>query len=404
MENIENKTSVKTIFKQSRPTICFATMCKNEEHCIQDTLESVYKYIDYWVVSDTGSTDKTREIVETFFKEKGIPGELHKDEWVGFDVNKTLLFKHCYKKSDYILHLDADDLIQGYFSFTNEDAGKLQYQCWAKRGENSIFKYKVSVMFYNQVHWKFCGVAHTTIRCLDDATAEYSGMGSLTHKNFIMISRDTGNRSSDPEKYYKDALKLTEQFFNTLIDDPDGLNNRSVFYTAQSYHDCSDFKNSAKWYSLYLRLKDTWAEEVFESHLKLGNIFQMLGTYSFEKIEKEYLIAMNMFPDRAEPYFYLGKFYNHQKEWSKAYDILSKASEIQLVNAKKKYMLFINERAYEKYLFDELSVSCFWLGKYQEGKAILEKIINDSDFAEHKERLLKNMIYFNEKIQQTATM
>jgi tetratricopeptide (TPR) repeat protein len=111
-----------------------------------------------------------------------------------------------------------------------------------------------------------------------------------------------------------------------------------------------------------------------------------------------------MFPDRAEPYFYLGKFYNHQKEWRKAYDILSKASEIQLVNAKKKYMLFINERAYEKYLYDELSVSCFWLGKYKEGKAILEKIVNDNDFAEHKERLLKNMTYFNEKIQQAATV
>ena len=36
-----------------RPTICFATMCKNEEHCIRETLESVYKYIDTWVVHDT---------------------------------------------------------------------------------------------------------------------------------------------------------------------------------------------------------------------------------------------------------------------------------------------------------------------------------------------------------------
>jgi len=55
----------------NRPTLCFATMCKNEEHCIQNTLESVYKYIDYWVVCDTGSTDRTCEIVEQFFKEKG---------------------------------------------------------------------------------------------------------------------------------------------------------------------------------------------------------------------------------------------------------------------------------------------------------------------------------------------
>ena len=58
--------------ENEKPTICFATMCKNEEHCIKDTLESVYKYIDTWVVHDTGSTDNTCQIVTDFFEEKGI--------------------------------------------------------------------------------------------------------------------------------------------------------------------------------------------------------------------------------------------------------------------------------------------------------------------------------------------
>ena len=58
---------------KNRPTICFASMCKNEEHCIRQTLEAVYKYIDYWVICDTGSTDKTCEIITELFKEKNIP-------------------------------------------------------------------------------------------------------------------------------------------------------------------------------------------------------------------------------------------------------------------------------------------------------------------------------------------
>ena len=45
------------------PSLCFITMCKNEEHCIKNTLESVYKYIDYWIVCDTESTDNTCDIV-----------------------------------------------------------------------------------------------------------------------------------------------------------------------------------------------------------------------------------------------------------------------------------------------------------------------------------------------------
>ena len=43
----------------SKPRLCFGSMCKNEEHVILDTLNSVYKYIDYWVICDTGSSDST---------------------------------------------------------------------------------------------------------------------------------------------------------------------------------------------------------------------------------------------------------------------------------------------------------------------------------------------------------
>lgn len=54
---------------------------KNETHIIRECLESVAPYIDYWVISDTGSTDGTQELITKFFEEKGIPGELHQDEW-----------------------------------------------------------------------------------------------------------------------------------------------------------------------------------------------------------------------------------------------------------------------------------------------------------------------------------
>ena len=48
------------------------TMFKNEAKVIRRMLESCYKYIDYWVVQDNGSTDGTDQIVKDFFEEKGV--------------------------------------------------------------------------------------------------------------------------------------------------------------------------------------------------------------------------------------------------------------------------------------------------------------------------------------------
>lgn len=388
--NITNKTNKKN-------SICFATMCKNEENCIRDKLENVYKHIDYWVVSDTGSTDNTCKIIEDFFREKNIPGELHHDEWVSFDINKTKLFDYCYKKTDYILHLDADHLLEGEFEFREEDAGKLKYHCLCKRGNTSSITFQVIFMYNNNYHWKFCGVAHTTIRCLDNYNLLDDGY--LTDRNFYLNSRDNGNRSLDSEKYYKDALLLKEQFFNTLLDDPDGLNSRSVFYTAQSYYDSHKHEDAAKWYSLYTKLKDTWIEETFESYLRLGLLYRILK-YDRIHIIKMYMNAINIFNDRAEPYLQLGTYYNQIGEYQEAYNLLFKAKTFSYDIIKNKYMLFVNDKTYGKYLNDELSVACYWIGDFFTSRKLIEEIIDDPDFSEHRERLQKNLQYTLDRIDE----
>ena len=376
--------------KNPKKTICFATMCKNEEHCIKETLESIYKYIDTWVVHDTGSTDNTCKIVTDFFQEKGISGELFIDEWKGFDHNKTQLFNKCYNKSDYILHLDADDLIVGDFKFDIK-GDKDAYFLNTKRGSAC---YKCLVIFNNRVHWKFCGVAHTTIKCIEK---NYTTSEELIKENLYLHSRDTGSRSNDPEKYYKDALKLKKQFFDTLYNDPDGLNNRSVFYTAQSYMDAKKFSEALQWYSLYIKLKDTWIEEQYESYIRIGKILIELKK-PFIEIKKYIDKANSIFPDRAEGYYILGVHCNYNNKHELAYKLLKTAKEKKYEEARQKYKLFVLKNCYGKYINDELSVSCYWVQKYAEGKKLLEVIIKDREFAHCKNRHNKNMMFFNKKL------
>ena len=56
--------------QSGKKTICLNMIVKNESHIIIETLKNLCSYIDfsYWVISDTGSTDNTKELIIDFFK------------------------------------------------------------------------------------------------------------------------------------------------------------------------------------------------------------------------------------------------------------------------------------------------------------------------------------------------
>ena len=72
--------------------ICLNAMVGNEAKTITRMLESVAPHIDYYVIQCNGKEDNTNEIIESFFKEKGIPGFTYFIEWnfPGFNRDHTL--------------------------------------------------------------------------------------------------------------------------------------------------------------------------------------------------------------------------------------------------------------------------------------------------------------------------
>ena len=97
--------------EKKKKSICLTMIVKNEVKTIQRCIESVEKFIDYWVIVDTGSTDGTQEIIQNLMKEKGIPGELHEREWVDYSTNRNQSLELAKGKADYRLIIDADDVL-----------------------------------------------------------------------------------------------------------------------------------------------------------------------------------------------------------------------------------------------------------------------------------------------------
>ena len=122
----------------------------------------------------------------------------------------------------------------------------------------------------------------------------------------------------------------------------------------------------------------------------------------YEEIAKYINAATKIFPDRAEPYYILGKHCNYIDRQEEAYQLLKKAYSIDFEKVKNKYMLFVLKTNYGKYILDELSVACFWTNRLHEGKKYLLQIIDDTDFSGHKDRLDKNLEHYNNRLKSEA--
>ncbi len=269
------------------PHMCLNMIVKDEAHIIEDTLTKLLKKIkiDYWVISDTGSTDDTKEVITNFFKKKNIKGEIHDDKWKDFGYNRTAALSHAYNKSKYVLIFDADDELCGDFVLPkemNKDAYYLQF------GDANGTSYIRTQIVNNRKKWKYVGVLHEYISCLE----ETNGSEVITGKYYTVSGR-TSSRNKAGDKYLKDALIL-EKAYEEALQNKDDIYNRYGFYCANSYYDAGKYEEAIKWFKITLNNKN-WDQEKYMSCLKLY--------YSYKNIGKQ-----------EEGFYYLVNGFKYDKE------------------------------------------------------------------------------------------
>jgi glycosyltransferase involved in cell wall biosynthesis len=74
---------------------CLNMIVKNEEKCILSCLESYRPLIHLVAILDTGSTDRTMDIINGFMKKYKIPGEVYQRPWFQFGRSRTEALRYC---------------------------------------------------------------------------------------------------------------------------------------------------------------------------------------------------------------------------------------------------------------------------------------------------------------------
>lgn len=333
-------------------TICLNMIVKDESHIIESTLTNIIEniQIDYWVISDTGSTDGTQDIIKEFFAKHNIEGELHQDDWKDFSHNRNLALEYAKCKCDYTFIFDADDVFVGDFILPKTLIHD-QYLFLFGPG----FSYHRPLLIKSSLPWKWHGVLHEFLSCDNQPTS------SNIFGNYYLISGRNGNRSKQPNKYLNDAKILEAAFYEEEKINGDLL-ARYAFYCAQSYKDAGLNATALKWYLKRTQL-GSWVEEVYYSYLMAGDLAQELGLE--ESAISYYLEGQNCLNTRAECYYKLANMFRLKNKHRLSYNFAKLGKEIN----KPTDALFSFDDVYDYLLDFEISISAWYVGKHDEGRA-----------------------------------
>lgn len=362
---------------EKKKTICLNMIVKNESKVIRRCLDSVLPIIDYWVIVDTGSDDGTQKIIKDYMKD--VPGELHERPWINFEHNRNEALQLAKGKADYLLFIDADEILAYDKDFRLPSLKEDFYYIMTHFSGTAYARIQ---LIKNSLNWKWTGILHETINSPEARThALLAGVINDVHTD--------GARSLDPDKYKKD-IKILEA---GLRDEPN--NSRYVFYLAQSYKDAEDYENSLKYYKKRVEMGG-WNEEIFYSLLQIGVLEQILNKDP-EAILNAFTKAYHYRPSRMEPLYYLANYYRIKGNYALGYLIGSIAAKMPMT----KDILFVQKWMYDYGALLELSICSYWIGKYDECAQICHRILTIPNLPKNvQECVERNLAFANSKMME----
>jgi hypothetical protein len=352
-------------------SICLNMIVKNEAPVIRRCLDSVRPFIDHWVIVDTGSTDGTQDVIRAHLAD--IPGELHERPWRDFAHNRNEALDLARGKADYLLFVDADEVLRAPDDFAWP---MLTSDAYYLPAEYAGTVYGRCALVATRLSWRWVGVLHEYLT----STPE----GQKGHLDWprIVVSHD-GARARDPATYRKDAAILEQ----ALKDEPG--NARYAFYLAQSWRDAGEPARARDAYRRRAAMPG-WDEETHQALYEIGRMNEALAAPVAE-VQAAYLAAYQFRPCRAEPLYRLAHYHRARREFALAYLFARQAAAIP----QPADLLFVDASVYSWRSLDELSVAASYVGALDEGRKVTERLLAEGHLpAAERPRVEANLGFF----------
>jgi glycosyltransferase involved in cell wall biosynthesis/SAM-dependent methyltransferase len=346
---------------------------KNEAPVIRRCLDSIRPWIDCWVIVDTGSEDGTQDLIREHFKD--IPGELHERPWVDFAHNRTEAIQLARPRADYLIFLDADEILVIPPDLARPsmeaDAYQVEY-----RYDNLV--YCRPSLVATRRDWIFEGVLHEYLVCRDRPAGWVIPRWEGPH---IRVFPD-GARSQDPDKFRRDAAVLEK----ALEREPD--NARYAFYLAQSYRDAGEPLLSLAAYQRRAAMAGS-VEETWHALYQIARLSESLERPETEVVQA-YLRAHAFRPHRAEVPGSLARYLRLRQRYAEALSYAAMGMRLPRTTD----LLFVEHEFYQWRCLDEFAVSAYWTRLYRESLEACDRLLADPLLPDgERERILANRAF-----------
>ncbi|WP_254705481.1 glycosyltransferase [Streptomyces vilmorinianum] len=339
-----------------KPSICLCMIVKNEARVIERCLASVRDLVDAWVVSDTGSTDGTQELIRNALR--GIPGELYEEPWTDFGHNRSLNIRHARGRADYLLLLDADHVLrrEGPLPPLTADAYLLRHE--------GALEYRIKRLVRGDIAWRYEGVTHEYL------TADGAGGQERTSENLdALVVEHFADGGSRHDKFERDARLLTAE----LARDP--ANPRTVFYLAQTMRDMGRTDEAVALYERRAAMGG-WGEEVYYALLQAGILQADSGDWpaAADALTR----AWESRPQRLEACYELASRLRGMRRHHAAHAFVAAAVDREPPDD----LLFVQPWVYRWGLLFEFSVTSYWVGDTVASLAACDRLLAMPDLPE----------------------
>lgn len=157
---------------------------KDEAGVVVRCLSSVKSLLRHWVIVDTGSSDNTIDLIERSLRD--IPGTLSRRPWVNFSHNRNEALEAARDKADFILTIDADEVLTFEEGFAWPDMTDDIYAISTRVGSVTFAR---GYLLRSSLPWRYEGLIHERPTCgrkarlarLDGARVSSYGDGGRSH-------------------------------------------------------------------------------------------------------------------------------------------------------------------------------------------------------------------------------